>query len=418
MPHTPSGDERRPSPYSSTAASWALANVSCAFFGDRRNVLGNSSRRTPPRVVVMGMPSSSISGRTAGPGRSRGALPMGPPRTRHRADRPGTRPGPVTDPSLAAPRHTAGATPTAVWSRPCPNFPRCRPLPNASHAALAGKRRHRGGSARVRRAQDGGARTGDPRRTHRHRRRAAGQVPGGLPRRRRAPPRPPVPGRPARHRVPRQGRPVRRAAWCGSASTTARRCWSASTARSARRPGGCSRPGDDGPLAVLGPEPDDDAFADFLLTDDSNRRVHTVLRDQRTLAGLGRGLRRRRPQRRRSLAVHPDAVPVGPPTGSPRRGGAFGARPGPRPGAGTERGPVRAEARPALRRAQPGGRAVSPLRPNRCGVSPTSRTRSCTAARCQTHGRPARRPAALAAAPLSRPVHGAGPHPPVRHGHC
>jgi formamidopyrimidine-DNA glycosylase len=49
------------------------------------------------------------------------------------------------------------------------------------------------------------------------------------------------------------------------------------------------RPGDDGPLAVLGPEPDDDAFAEFLLTDDSNRRVHTVLRDQRTLAGLGRG---------------------------------------------------------------------------------------------------------------------------------
>jgi formamidopyrimidine-DNA glycosylase len=48
-------------------------------------------------------------------------------------------------------------------------------------------------------------------------------------------------------------------------------------------------PGDQGPLAVLGPEPDDDAFADFLMTDTSNRRVHTVLRDQRTLAGLGRG---------------------------------------------------------------------------------------------------------------------------------
>ena len=47
--------------------------------------------------------------------------------------------------------------------------------------------------------------------------------------------------------------------------------------------------GDEGPLAVLGPEPDDDAFAEVLLTDDSNRRVHTVLRDQRTLAGLGRG---------------------------------------------------------------------------------------------------------------------------------
>ena len=48
-------------------------------------------------------------------------------------------------------------------------------------------------------------------------------------------------------------------------------------------------PGDDGPLAVLGPEPDDEAFAELLATSDSNRRVHTVLRDQRTVAGLGRG---------------------------------------------------------------------------------------------------------------------------------
>jgi len=48
-------------------------------------------------------------------------------------------------------------------------------------------------------------------------------------------------------------------------------------------------PGDDGPLAALGPEPDDDAFAGFLMTSQSNRRIHTVLRDQRTLAGLGRG---------------------------------------------------------------------------------------------------------------------------------
>jgi formamidopyrimidine-DNA glycosylase len=48
-------------------------------------------------------------------------------------------------------------------------------------------------------------------------------------------------------------------------------------------------PGDDGPLAALGPEPDDPAFAEYLLTADSTRRVHTVLRDQRTLAGVGRG---------------------------------------------------------------------------------------------------------------------------------
>jgi len=47
--------------------------------------------------------------------------------------------------------------------------------------------------------------------------------------------------------------------------------------------------GEDGPLASLGPEPDEDAFADLLLGDRSNRRIHTVLRDQRTMAGLGRG---------------------------------------------------------------------------------------------------------------------------------
>jgi formamidopyrimidine-DNA glycosylase len=48
-------------------------------------------------------------------------------------------------------------------------------------------------------------------------------------------------------------------------------------------------PGDDGPLAALGPEPDDDAFEAALMTSDSNRRIHTVLRDQHTVAGVGRG---------------------------------------------------------------------------------------------------------------------------------
>jgi formamidopyrimidine-DNA glycosylase len=48
-------------------------------------------------------------------------------------------------------------------------------------------------------------------------------------------------------------------------------------------------PGDDGPLATLGPEPDSDAFADFILHGDDSRRVHTILRDQRTVSGVGRG---------------------------------------------------------------------------------------------------------------------------------
>ncbi len=48
-------------------------------------------------------------------------------------------------------------------------------------------------------------------------------------------------------------------------------------------------PGDDGPLEKLGPEvngPEADAF--FRESDDA-RRVHTILRDQRTVAGVGRG---------------------------------------------------------------------------------------------------------------------------------
>jgi formamidopyrimidine-DNA glycosylase len=48
-------------------------------------------------------------------------------------------------------------------------------------------------------------------------------------------------------------------------------------------------PGDDGPLEKLGPEPDSEAFAEFVRTSDDGRRIHTVLRDQRTVAGVGRG---------------------------------------------------------------------------------------------------------------------------------
>jgi len=47
--------------------------------------------------------------------------------------------------------------------------------------------------------------------------------------------------------------------------------------------------GDDGPLANLGPEaltPEADAV---LRTSTDNRRVHTILRDQKTIAGIGRG---------------------------------------------------------------------------------------------------------------------------------
>ena len=48
-------------------------------------------------------------------------------------------------------------------------------------------------------------------------------------------------------------------------------------------------PGDDGPLQKLGPEVLSDAFAAWVRDTDDARRVHTILRDQRTVAGVGRG---------------------------------------------------------------------------------------------------------------------------------
>lgn len=47
--------------------------------------------------------------------------------------------------------------------------------------------------------------------------------------------------------------------------------------------------GDDGPLATLGPEPDDPAFERLVLEGDDSRRLHSLLRDQHTVAGIGRG---------------------------------------------------------------------------------------------------------------------------------
>jgi len=47
--------------------------------------------------------------------------------------------------------------------------------------------------------------------------------------------------------------------------------------------------GDEGPFEGLGPEPFSDAFAELVATGDDRRRIHTILRDQRTVAGIGRG---------------------------------------------------------------------------------------------------------------------------------
>jgi formamidopyrimidine-DNA glycosylase len=47
--------------------------------------------------------------------------------------------------------------------------------------------------------------------------------------------------------------------------------------------------GDEGPLAKLGPEADSEEAAAWMRGSDDGRRVHTILRDQRTIAGIGRG---------------------------------------------------------------------------------------------------------------------------------
>lgn len=48
-------------------------------------------------------------------------------------------------------------------------------------------------------------------------------------------------------------------------------------------------PGDEGPLAGLGPEPGSDAFTTIIRTSDSRRRLTTDLRDQHFVSGIGRG---------------------------------------------------------------------------------------------------------------------------------
>jgi formamidopyrimidine-DNA glycosylase len=48
-------------------------------------------------------------------------------------------------------------------------------------------------------------------------------------------------------------------------------------------------PGDEGPLATLGPEADSEAFSALLREDRSTRRLYTWLRDQHVVAGIGRG---------------------------------------------------------------------------------------------------------------------------------
>ena len=62
-------------------------------------------------------------------------------------------------------------------------------------------------------------------------------------------------------------------------------------------------PGDEGPLAGLGPEPGSDEFAAFIRTSDSRRHLTTDLRDQHVVSGIGRGLGRRHPAPGQAVAL-------------------------------------------------------------------------------------------------------------------
>lgn len=48
-------------------------------------------------------------------------------------------------------------------------------------------------------------------------------------------------------------------------------------------------PGDEGPLSRIGPEPGEAPFAELILHGTDRRHLHTMLRDQHTVAGIGRG---------------------------------------------------------------------------------------------------------------------------------
>jgi formamidopyrimidine-DNA glycosylase len=48
-------------------------------------------------------------------------------------------------------------------------------------------------------------------------------------------------------------------------------------------------PGDEGPLTKLGPEPLSEEFDELVLHGEDRRRLHSMLRDQRWVAGIGRG---------------------------------------------------------------------------------------------------------------------------------
>ena len=69
--------------------------------------------------------------------------------------------------------------------------------------------------------------------------------------------------------------------------------------------------GDDGPLEGLGPEPFSDEFEDAADGgEDSKKRLHSYLRNQRTVAGIGRGYADEILHDAKSVALRGDGEPL------------------------------------------------------------------------------------------------------------
>ena len=88
-----------------------------------------------------------------------------------------------------------------------------------------------------------------------------------------------------------RGLPSRRdlAARCSASTSRTPDCSCASTAGSGAPGCGCSQRATTARLRTLGPEPFDPAFSELVLHGQDSRQLHTMLRDQRTVAGIGRG---------------------------------------------------------------------------------------------------------------------------------
>ena len=198
---------------------------------------------------------------------------------------------------------------------------------------------------------------------------------------------PPLAGRTPRLRAAAEEDEAEGLGRAAGGSPTTARCWSASTAPSARRAGGCSarattvRSRSSVPKRRATSSPSSCARA----TD--GRRIHTILRDQRTVAGVGRGYAD-------DVLHRAKLSPYASLKSLTRRRARAAARRAARRARRRSRARTHArgravaeQARRALHRARQARRAVSRVRRPTSSACRTSRTRSSTARRVRPAAR-------------------------------